>query len=92
MKKFTKTLFLCAGIVSSINVYAENEITIIGNVLDSTCTLTTTGATGNTNSETGDFTIALPNILMCAEITGHFYLGNSRQPSCKSLLPFDLVS
>lgn len=63
MKKFTKTLFLCAGIVSSINVYAENEITIIGNVLDSTCTLTTTGATGNTNSETGDFTIALPNIL-----------------------------
>ena len=30
--------------------------------------------------------------MMCAEITGHFYLGNSRQPSCKSLLPFDLVS
>lgn len=30
--------------------------------------------------------------LMCAEITGDFHLGDFRQPTCKSPLPFDLVS
>lgn len=30
--------------------------------------------------------------VMCAEITGDFHLGDSRQPTCKSSLPFDLVS
>ncbi|MDY6457540.1 VENN motif pre-toxin domain-containing protein [Acinetobacter faecalis] len=29
--------------------------------------------------------------VMCAEITGHFHLGDSRQPTCKSPLPFDLA-
>lgn len=29
---------------------------------------------------------------MCAEIAGDIYLGDSRQPTCKNLLPFDLVS
>ena len=63
MNSITKSLFLCAGFITTANVYAENEITILGNVLDSTCTLTSTGATGNTNPTTGDFTIALPNVL-----------------------------
>jgi len=30
--------------------------------------------------------------LMYAEIIGHLHLGDSRQPTCKSPLPFDLVS
>ena len=30
--------------------------------------------------------------LMCAELTGDFHLGDSRQLTDKSLLPFDLVS
>ncbi|MGA4853976.1 P-loop NTPase fold protein [Acinetobacter haemolyticus] len=29
------------------------------------------------------------NGLMCAELTGNFHLGYFRQPTCKSLLPFD---
>ncbi|QHI29431.1 hypothetical protein AhaeINNSZ174_08170 [Acinetobacter haemolyticus] len=33
-----------------------------------------------------------PNILMCAELAGDFHLGDSRQLTDKSLLPFDLVS
>ena len=31
-------------------------------------------------------------ILMCAELAGDFHLGDSRQLTDKSLLPFDLVS
>ena len=31
-------------------------------------------------------------LLMCAELTGDFHLGDSRQLTDKSLLPFDLVS
>lgn len=30
--------------------------------------------------------------LMCAELAGDFHLGDSRQLTDKSLLPFDLVS
>ena len=30
--------------------------------------------------------------MMCAELTGDFHLGDSRQLTDKSLLPFDLVS
>lgn len=29
--------------------------------------------------------------LMCAELIGNFYLGDSKQPTCKSPLRFDLV-
>ncbi len=32
------------------------------------------------------------SILMCAELAGDFHLGDSRQLTDKSLLPFDLVS
>ena len=32
------------------------------------------------------------NYLMCAELAGDFHLGDSRQLTDKSLLPFDLVS
>ena len=32
------------------------------------------------------------NVLMCAELAGDFHLGDSRQLTDKSLLPFDLVS
>ncbi len=31
-------------------------------------------------------------LLMCAEIAGDIHLGDSNQPTCKNLLPFDLVS
>ncbi len=31
------------------------------------------------------------NVMMCAELTGYFHLVDSMQPTCKSLLPFDLV-
>ena len=31
-------------------------------------------------------------LLMCAELAGDFHLGDSRQLTDKSLLPFDLVS
>ncbi len=31
-------------------------------------------------------------IVMCAELAGDFHLGDSRQPTYKSLRPFDLVS
>ena len=30
--------------------------------------------------------------MMCAELAGDFHLGDSRQLTDKSLLPFDLVS
>mgnify|MGYP002648980844 CR=1 FL=1 len=32
------------------------------------------------------------NAVMCAELAGDFHLGDSRQLTDKSLLPFDLVS
>ena len=31
-------------------------------------------------------------VMMCAELAGDFHLGDSRQLTDKSLLPFDLVS
>lgn len=31
-------------------------------------------------------------LLMYAEIAGDIHLGDSSQPTCKNLLPFDLVS
>ena len=34
----------------------------------------------------------IDHILMCAELAGDFHLGDSRQLTDKSLLPFDLVS
>ncbi len=34
----------------------------------------------------------LAELLMCAELAGDFHLGDSRQLTDKSLLPFDLVS
>ena len=36
--------------------------------------------------------IILYFVLMCAELAGDFHLGDSRQLTDKSLLPFDLVS
>ena len=35
---------------------------------------------------------SLYNRMMCAELAGDFHLGDSRQLTDKSLLPFDLVS
>ncbi|WP_151825616.1 hypothetical protein [Acinetobacter ursingii] len=39
----------------------------------------------------GNGILNLP-VLMCAELAGDFHLGDSRQLTDKSLLPFDLVS
>ena len=36
--------------------------------------------------------IELIQVMMCAELAGDFHLGDSRQLTDKSLLPFDLVS
>ncbi|WP_180175016.1 hypothetical protein [Acinetobacter sp. YH01022] len=36
--------------------------------------------------------VMLSGVLMCAELAGDFHLGDSRQLTDKSLLPFDLVS
>jgi very-short-patch-repair endonuclease len=44
-----------------------------------------------TLSELGVITLRFSN-LMCAELAGDFHLGDSRQLTDKSLLPFDLVS
>ncbi len=38
------------------------------------------------------YQITLLGLLMCAELAGDFHLGDSRQLTDKSLLPFDLVS
>lgn len=39
-----------------------------------------------------EMNVLIMEIMMCAEITGDFHLGDFRQPTCKSPLPFDLVS
>ena len=39
-----------------------------------------------------NYTLAYLCKVMCAELAGDFHLGDSRQLTDKSLLPFDLVS
>ena len=43
-------------------------------------------------ARTGATTGYNKTIMMCAELAGDFHLGDSRQLTNKSLLPFDLVS
>ena len=46
----------------------------------------------NPNRSEGNFRLYDSKALMCAELAGDFHLGDSRQLTDKSLLPFDLVS
>ena len=43
------------------------------------------------NQQSRDLNTKIINV-MCAELAGDFHLGDSRQLTDKSLLPFDLVS
>ena len=100
MNNLSKYLLLSTCLISSFQIYAENEITITGNVLDSTCTLTATGATGNTDTENGDFTLALPTITSSdfinqtsseETITFRLTQGGSSNQSCDALTATTLL-
>ncbi|ENW16228.1 curved DNA-binding protein [Acinetobacter haemolyticus] len=58
--------------------------------------LTGQGQSGINGGENGDLYIEIQykdtDRMMCAELAGDFHLGDSRQLTDKSLLPFDLVS
>ncbi|WP_252716491.1 type IV pilus modification protein PilV [Acinetobacter haemolyticus] len=44
------------------------------------------------NAKNNGMNLSISECLMCAELAGDFHLGDSRQLTDKSLLPFDLVS
>jgi len=51
MKTMSKGIILCFSLLGSMQLYAANEITITGRVIDSTCTLTgTTGTNTGSNN------------------------------------------